>query len=99
MTYSKIKSAYSVAAGEKLCIVIALGYGETQGVPHKIKAPVDVSETDGAAPDWFERGVREALLCVLSYRKCFIRFYIKLGRVFNKTVIFCRFSHRFSVAA
>lgn len=61
MTYSKIKSAYSVASGEKLCIVIALGYGETQGVSHKIKAPVDVSETKGAAPDWFEQGIRAAL--------------------------------------
>lgn len=61
MTYSKIKSAYSVAAGEKLCIVIALGYGETQGAAHKIKAPVDVSETNGAAPDWFEQGIRAAL--------------------------------------
>lgn len=61
MTYSKIKYAYSAAADEKLCIVIALGYGETQGVPHKVKAPADVSETKGEAPDWFERGVRAAL--------------------------------------
>ena len=35
MTYSKIKTAFQVGKGEKLCIVIALGYGETQGLPHK----------------------------------------------------------------
>ena len=28
MTYSKIKTAFQVEKGEKLCIVIALGYGE-----------------------------------------------------------------------
>ncbi len=37
MTYSKVKSAFSIGSGEKLCVVIAIGYGETQGVPHKSK--------------------------------------------------------------
>lgn len=31
MTYSKIKTAFTVEKGEKLCAVIALGYGKTQG--------------------------------------------------------------------
>ena len=31
MTYTKIKSAFSIEPGEKLCIVISVGYGETQG--------------------------------------------------------------------
>ena len=35
LTYSKVKTAYTVGSGEKLCAVIALGYGKTQGVPHK----------------------------------------------------------------
>lgn len=34
MTYSKIKSALFIGQGEKLCIVIALGFGETQSLPH-----------------------------------------------------------------
>ena len=34
MTYSKIKSAFFIGQGEKLCIVIALGFGETQSLPH-----------------------------------------------------------------
>ena len=38
MTYSKIKTAFTVADGEKLCIVISLGYGKTNGVPHKSKS-------------------------------------------------------------
>lgn len=36
LTFSKGKTVYQVEKGEKLCCVIALGYGETQGVPHKI---------------------------------------------------------------
>ena len=37
MTYSKVKTAYTVAPDEKLCIVIALGYGENQGASHAVK--------------------------------------------------------------
>ena len=47
MTYSKVKSAYSVDAGEKLCIVISLGYGKNQGVPHKSKSVDQVAKADG----------------------------------------------------
>ena len=38
MSYDRGKAACKLGAGEKLCIVIALGYGATQGVPHKSKA-------------------------------------------------------------
>lgn len=62
MTYSKIRSAFSVGEGEKLCIVISLGYGKTQGVPHRSKAIEKVAKTDGPAPDWFTSGVEAALL-------------------------------------
>lgn len=62
MTYSKIRSAFSVGEGEKLCIVISLGYGKTQGVPHKSKAIEKMAKTDGPAPDWFTSGVEAALL-------------------------------------
>ena len=36
-TYSRVKGACQIAPGEKLCCVIAIGYGTTQGVPHKVK--------------------------------------------------------------
>lgn len=62
VTYSKVKSAYSVEKGEKLCSVIALGYGEIQGIPHKGKSPTEVSECDSNPPDWFKRGVEASLL-------------------------------------
>lgn len=62
LTYSKVSSAFTVAAGEKLCAVIAIGYGKTQGVPHRSKAMEKVTKTDGPAPDWFTAGVEAALL-------------------------------------
>lgn len=62
MTYSKIKTAFTVGKGEKLCVVIALGYGETGGIPHKSKAISEVSKSEGAMPDWFKNGMEAALL-------------------------------------
>lgn len=62
MTYSKVKSAYSVDAGEKLCIVISLGYGKNQGVPHKSKSVDQVAKADGPMPNWFRSGVEASLL-------------------------------------
>lgn len=61
-TYSKVKSAFVCGQDEKLCIVIALGYGKTQGVAHKSKTPAEVSKTVEPAPAWFQRGVAAALL-------------------------------------
>lgn len=62
MTYRKVKSSFQAGPGEKLCVVISLGYGKTQGVPHTSK-PFDAAATvHGAAPDWFRRGVETALL-------------------------------------
>lgn len=62
LTYSKIKGAFQVGAAEKLCCVIAIGYGSTQGSSHKSKAIEAVSKTDGAMPEWFRNGVEAALL-------------------------------------
>ncbi|MGN0984988.1 MAG: nitroreductase family protein [Candidatus Enterenecus sp.] len=62
MSYSKVKTAYTVNSGEKLCVVIALGYGKTQGVPHKSKPAAEVMSVSGPAPEWFQKGIEAALL-------------------------------------
>lgn len=41
--------------------IIAVGYGQTQGVQHKSKTAAEISQYDGKAPQWFVDGV-EALL-------------------------------------
>lgn len=62
MTYSKIPGAFQVDSGEKLTVVIALGYGKSQGVQHKSKAVEQVSNAGADTPDWFRAGVEAALL-------------------------------------
>ena len=61
-TYSKVKSAFTVERGEKLCAVIALGYGKTQGMAHRSKNLSEVTRTGGSLPDWFRTGTEAALL-------------------------------------
>lgn len=39
LTYSKVKSALQIDPEEKLCLVIAIGYGQTQGVSHNSNFP------------------------------------------------------------
>ena len=61
-TYKVVNRAYNVDLGQKLAAVIALGYGATQGVPHRSKAPQAVAPGYDGAPEWFKRGVDAALL-------------------------------------
>ena len=42
--------------------VIAIGYGKTQGVPHKSKTADQVSRFKGDAPGWFKSGIKALLL-------------------------------------
>ncbi|MCR4789013.1 MAG: nitroreductase [Lachnospiraceae bacterium] len=62
-TYSKGKSRINAADGERIVCVIAIGYGENSGKPHRSK-PVEklcnVPEKD--MPDWFREGLDAALL-------------------------------------
>ena len=63
LTYRKVPEAFRVEKGEKLCMVIAVGVGKTQGSAHRSKRPEDVSQYEGGEmPDWFRRGVEAALL-------------------------------------
>ena len=62
MTYSKSKAAIKVEKGEKLICVIALGYGENQGVSHKSKSIEELSKVNGEMPDWFKKGMEAAML-------------------------------------
>lgn len=62
MTYKKIPGTFTLDAGEKLTVVIAIGYGKTTGVAHKSKAISAVSNVTANSPEWFKNGVEAALL-------------------------------------
>ena len=69
MTYKKVPGAFNVDKGEKVTVVISLGYGETQGVPHKSKTPEQVSNIDADSPAWMLAGVEAALLAPTALNK------------------------------
>ena len=62
LTYKKVPSAFEIRRGEKLALVIVLGYGKTQGAAHKTKTPAEVSNVTPESPQWFKDGVDAALL-------------------------------------
>ena len=73
LSYTKVPGTYVLDEGEKIVCYIAIGYGETQGVGHKIKTVEQVScsavralgsskNASDITPSWFRRGVEAALL-------------------------------------
>ncbi|MBE6264174.1 MAG: nitroreductase [Prevotella sp.] len=62
LSYSKEPGTYELDEDEKIACYIAIGYGETQGVNHKIKTVQQVSNTSDITPAWFKKGVEAALL-------------------------------------
>lgn len=73
LTFKKQPDQYTVAAGEKLHCVIALGYGATQGVQHPMRPMEKFIKVNGVGlvgdglvgdtmPDWFRRGMEAVLL-------------------------------------
>ncbi|MBR1415580.1 MAG: nitroreductase [Prevotella sp.] len=62
LSYSKVPGTYVLKDGEKISCYIAIGYGETQGVGHKVKTAEQVSNTSDTTPLWFRKGVEAALL-------------------------------------
>ena len=62
LSYSKVPGTYVLEEGEKIACYIAIGYGETQGVGHKIKTVEQVSNASDITPLWFKKGVEAALL-------------------------------------
>lgn len=81
MTFKKVVKALDMRKGEKLAAVIALGYGQTQGVPHKSKTVSEVASWQGDMPDWFRRGVECALLAPTATNQQKFRFELAGNKV------------------
>jgi len=84
LTYNNIKEAYEKDKDEKLCCMIALGYGDDPGRNMKRKTAAQVSNLYDAAkglvsdpiPNWFIAGVASALLAptAVNQQKFFFRY-------------------------
>ena len=84
LTYNNIKEAYEKGNDEKLCCMIALGYGNDPGRNMKRKTAKQVSNVSdaskelstGATPKWFSDGVAAALLAptAVNQQKFYFRY-------------------------
>lgn len=62
LTYGKKQVGGKIKDGERLCCVIAIGYGKTQGAFRKTKTFEQLTKTHGEIPHWFKKGVDAAML-------------------------------------
>lgn len=62
LSYKKVPGTYVLGEDEKIACFIAIGYGQTEGVSHKIKTVGQVSNAGESTPSWFKQGVEAALL-------------------------------------
>ncbi len=87
MTYKKGNVKVDEKAGEKLYIVIALGYGKTAGVQHKNKEASAVSDLSAESPEWYKKGMEAALLAPTAMNQQKFRFTRSGNRVTAKAGI------------
>lgn len=76
LSYTKIPGTYVLNEGEVIQAYISIGYGETQGVTHKIKRMDQVSNANENSPEWFRHGVEAALLAPTAINQQ--KFYFEL---------------------
>jgi len=62
LTYKKEPDFFQLQEGEKVYVLISLGYPAEAGKTHKIKTLEEVSNADEHSPEWFRKGVEAALL-------------------------------------
>ena len=81
LSYSKVPDTFVLNNDERIACYIAIGYGETQGVSHKIKTVEQVSNITSNTPSWFKKGVEAALLAptAVNQQKFFFEYVGKKG--------------------
>lgn len=62
LTYRKIKDVLTMRSDDKIVCYISLGFGNENGIKHKIKTPQQVSNVKDDSPQWFKDAVDAALL-------------------------------------
>lgn len=83
MTHGKSKA--EIRRGQKLLIIISLGYGETQGVPHKSKSIAELGQVDQKT-EWFEKGMEAVSLAPTAVNQQKFYFELKNGIVTAKSL-------------
>lgn len=83
MTHGKSKAV--IQKGQKLLIIISLGYGETQGIAHKSKPTEELCRAD-EKEKWFEEGMEAVSLAPTAMNQQKFLFELKAGVVTAKSL-------------
>ncbi len=82
LTYKKIPGAFTLRDGDTVRCVIALGYGETQGVQHPQKKGIEeFVEAESVMPEWFKKGMEAVLMAPTAINQQKFRFILHEGNV------------------
>lgn len=79
LTYKKIPGTFTLAEGEVIHCVIALGYGLTPGVQHTLRPVENYYECEGEPPQWFLDGMEAAMLAPTAVNQQKFRFILHEG--------------------
>lgn len=91
LTFNKKVVKALAGENEKLYCVIALGYGATQGVPHKNKPVGKIADVKGEPPEGFSEGVQAALSAptATNQQKFLIRYADGKTEIVKHGIGFC----------
>lgn len=76
LTFSKSRTKFTCNKGERLQIVISVGYGVHEGRPHKNKPLEELCQVKGEMPGWFRRGMDAVLLAPTAMNQQKFRFIL-----------------------
>ncbi|MBQ6165640.1 MAG: nitroreductase [Clostridia bacterium] len=86
LTYKKIPGAFTVEKGEKLYLVISLGYGATQGKARSSKSAEILGGVTDDSPEWYKKGIEAAMLAPTAINQQKFRFERKGDTVTAKAL-------------
>jgi len=79
LTYKKIPGTYELRGADVVHCVIALGYGENEGVQHPVKPAERFYSSEVSAPEWFLKGLEMALLAPTAVNQQKFKFILHSG--------------------
>ncbi len=88
LTVNKSKIAHNLRNGEKMLIVIALGYGQTQGHERPTKSMETLCKVkNGEMPEWFRSAMSAVMLAPTAVNQQKFHFTLDGNKVIAKTLL------------
>ena len=88
LTYNKSKLVCEKESGEKLLIVLAIGYGQTPGHTRPTKPMEELCKIkNGEAPEWFKKAMESVMLAPTAVNQQKFVFYLDGNEVEAKTLL------------